>query len=317
MLAVVEAIKLTTGFGHPYDGGSLNGGAAQLAILSEQLTLAVPDGDWTGPAADAYRKVLGMLQGEVSNVIFEDTKLAPEAKREAEIVDLTRLMLGTLTGLLSVAGFIEEYAASSADITVISWFKFWVQSAAAAGVLALGGIMTYSWTRSDGPKSDATDAGKKYSNYGREMRDFLKEWGGSARTEVPAAAQETRFFGFEDILTSKSTPSAQEATWAASVFTTSVPAEVTAAPGGPALSPGRTPFFSAERPVAQPNRRPGTLTQWSTASSAGRAAPTEGAPAVEGGADGSEAGAGTWAAAQRAPVDVAVGPKQGGSLWRI
>ncbi|KAA1238489.1 hypothetical protein F0Q45_26970, partial [Mycobacterium simiae] len=100
-------MELTTGFGTPYDGNSLDNGSQHFTTLSEQLKSALPDASWVGSASEAYAGLGTALQNAAASMAELDTQLAALVKDQGEWVTRMRLGFGITKDILVACLLIE------------------------------------------------------------------------------------------------------------------------------------------------------------------------------------------------------------------
>lgn len=151
-------MQLTTGFGTPYDGASLQTGSQQFTSLAGQLKSALPDTEWQGDASQAYADLDAALQTAAQQMADLDTQLAALVKNQGEWVTHMQLAFGILNGLLTTALIIELILTvavpAPAGPAVAKVFAITVASLGiAAAVSFLGTLLGYSIE--NGKKADA------------------------------------------------------------------------------------------------------------------------------------------------------------------
>lgn len=99
-ITIVELLSLTTGFGYPYEGNSVESGSEEFQALATELQSALPGADWTGAASEAYAEVNRNLADIAAKLAQLDLELAALTKEHAELVAQMRLAFGALKATL-------------------------------------------------------------------------------------------------------------------------------------------------------------------------------------------------------------------------
>ncbi|PRI16648.1 EspA/EspE family type VII secretion system effector [Mycobacterium shigaense] len=203
-ITTVQLLQLTTGFGTPYDGASLQTGSQQFTSLAEQLKSALPDTGWEGEASEAYAGLDTTLQTVAQKMADLDSQLAALVKNQGEWVTHMQLAFGILNDLLATALIIELILTlavpAPAGPAVAKAFAITVASLGiSAAVGFLGTLLGYSIE--NGKKADALADSYAQLVAGIVQNDSV------AQAKVAVAGQST-VSSFEAVSAGLSGPSA-------------------------------------------------------------------------------------------------------------
>ncbi|SOX53210.1 hypothetical protein MAAFP003_1880 [Mycobacterium ahvazicum] len=154
-ITIVELLSLTTGFGYPYEGNSVESGSEEFQALATELQSALPGADWTGAASEAYAEVNRNLADIAAKLAQLDLELAALTKEHAELVAQMRLAFGALKATL-LGALVTELAITMlvpAPVGPSLAMAFAISVAVAAIAASLGFLSTvlgYSVQRAQG-----------------------------------------------------------------------------------------------------------------------------------------------------------------------
>ena len=336
-LLAVESMSVLNGFGEEDDGTRFEAARAFFGTADEALKFATPDDHWEGTASETYAGKNVKQRTRVQDLVELDRSIKEILENEAHTVADTRNFLGIWKGVITASIFVAMALSYMPWAGPQASFAFQVAVAFAA-ITACASKEVTTVTSSGKYARQVNDVTAKYRALAEEVKQ-QPDW--SIQPEVPAAA-ETTVSSFEAISSGLSGSSAIPETaglagaaggfdnrrTALSARTGAGEAPAGGAPGvtADATTPA-TPAFTTP-PVAQPplpwqqaaklsavpqvasKRRhdqassglAGTVAA-EEAAPAG-ALPTVGEPA--GGIEGAGAGA---QAAERAPLEGAVGER--------